>query len=80
MMIDQRCRRDGAYARDRRDSTLYRCLGPRLQDGGNRVGYEDVLDPADVRWVKPQGTFIQRLRFVCQGDPSTPREVVEAMR
>lgn len=77
---DQRCQQDGAYARCQRTGTLYRCLGQRLQDTGTRIGYEDVLDPSEVRWVNRGSVFTQRLRFITQGDPSSDREVIEAMR
>lgn len=80
--IDPRVRSDGAYVRDQRTGRLHRCLGERLLDGGGgtRVGYEDVLDPSDVRWVTKRAGFAQRLRFVTQGEASAAREVVEAMR
>jgi hypothetical protein len=81
MMFDERCLRDGAYSRDQRTGALVRCLGQRLHDpGGVRFGFEDVLDPGDVRWVVKGSISVRRLRFVCQGDPSNEREVVEAMR
>jgi hypothetical protein len=76
---DDRCLADGAYSRDLRTGILYRCLGSRLQAGQSRVGFEDVLCPDETRWVNPRSVLVQRLRFVKQGDPSTGREVVEAM-
>jgi hypothetical protein len=79
-MLDERCFRDGAYARDRRTGDLVRCLGERDIDGQTRYGFEDAVYPAYVRWVKKTGVLANRLRFVKQGDPSSPREVVEAMR
>jgi hypothetical protein len=75
---DDRCLADGAYSRDQRTGILYRCLGARIQAGQPRVGFEDVLCP-ETRWVNPRSILVQRLRFVCQGDPSTGREIVEAM-
>jgi hypothetical protein len=63
---------------------LWRCLGERLVDAGGdeqcRVGYEDAVNPREVRWVAPRGDFVRRLQFVCYGEPSSDREVVEAMR
>jgi hypothetical protein len=79
-VIDQRCFRDGAYARDYRTGDLVRCLGERDIDGQTRYGFEDAVYPAYVRWVKKSGVLAKRLRFVKQGEPSSPREVVEAMR
>lgn len=82
--IDPRVTQDGAYCRGARDRVLWRCLGERLVDIGSgeqcRVGYEDAIDPGEVRWVAPRGNFVRRLRFVCHGEPSNDREVVEAMR
>ena len=72
---------DGAYSAH--GSDLYRCLGARLpsaQADCVRVGFENASDPADVRWVRPTSLFAQRLVFVRQGEPSTQRETVEAMR
>lgn len=80
---DRRCLLDGAYCRDERTGILYRCLGERLQEEPGehmRVGYEDVLDPDEVRWVSRGNVFAHSLRFVCQGEPSSQREIVEAMR
>jgi hypothetical protein len=79
-VIDQRCFRDGAYSRDYRTGDLVRCLGERDLDGQTRYGFEDAIYPAYVRWVKKTGVLANRLRFVKQGEPSSPREVVEAMR
>lgn len=79
-MIDARCLKDGAYSRDHRNGDLVRCLGERTLDGETRYGFEDAVHPAYVRWVKTTGILANRLRFVKQGDPSSPREVVEAMR
>lgn len=82
--IDPRVTRDGAYCRGARGGVLWRCLGERLVDNGGgeqcRVGYEDAVDPGEVRWVAPRGDFVRRLRFVCHGEASNDREVVEAMR
>jgi hypothetical protein len=79
-VIDERCFRDGAYGRDRRTGDLVRCLGEREINGETRFGFEDAVYPAYVRWVKKTGVLANRLRFVKQGEPSSPREVVEAMR
>jgi hypothetical protein len=79
-VIDQRCFHDGAYACDCRTGDLVRCLGERDLDGQTRYGFEDAVYPAYVRWVKKTGVLANRLRFVKQGDPLSPREVVEAMR
>lgn len=75
--VDRRCLRDGAYCVLERD--LYRCLGARPGER-SRVGFENAADPADVRWVKPASIFARRLRFVTQGDRTSDRETVEAMR
>jgi hypothetical protein len=82
-MTDERCQRDGAYCRDPETGILYRCLGERIQDAPGdpvRVGYENALDPDIVRWVTRRSVLAVRMRFVVQGEPSTDREIVEAMR
>lgn len=80
---DPRILRDGAYCVDRRTGAFYRCLGERLQDAPGdplRVGYENAVDPSDVRWVTRASILVERLQFVSQGEPSSDREVIEAMR
>lgn len=80
-VADQRCLSDGTYCALDRD--LFRCLGsrePRSPAEARRVGFENAADPDDVRWVRPHSLFVQRLSFVYQGEPSTDREIVEAMR
>jgi hypothetical protein len=80
--VDPRCLRDGAYCRGLRNRILWRCLGERIVEGPGdprRVGYEDVSDPGEVRWVTRTSIFTQRLAFVCQGEPSSDREVIEAL-
>lgn len=79
--VDRRCLRDGAYCT--LDDDLFRCLGirpPAVPGERARVGFENAVDPSDIRWVKPTSLFAQRVRFVTQGDPTTDRETIEAMR
>lgn len=79
--VDRRCLSDGAYCAAGAD--LYRCLGSRLpKTHGDRIriGFENACDPDDVRWVAPTSLFAQQLRFVRQGEPSSQREIIEAMR
>jgi hypothetical protein len=79
-MVDSRCFADGAYCVRGRE--LFRCLGerhPKPADRPARIGFENAVDPREVRWVRPSSLFAQRLEFVKQGDPTTDRETIEAM-